>query len=337
MLLFEGEDGQQVVANRAAARMCGREFERTGGPGQCLGLLRRTDGAVLTYEELAPVRALRGETLASEEVLVRRHDGRDVPVLLSAGPIRDPHGQIVGAIMMADDVTTMKEAERTRQEWMSLVAHDLRQPITVITAYASMLVKVLDGGDPAKAAAARHILASARQVGRMIADLLDVSQIEARHLRLSRQPTDLTLLVHTAAERMAEVLDGHPLRLHLVDGLPLVEVDPGRLEQVLGNLLSNAAKYGFPGTAIDVTLTREERSVRLSVTNEGQGIAPEDLPALFQRFQLTPAARRERIAGLGLGLYITRGLVEAHGGHIWAESTPHRTTTFHLTLPLRAG
>jgi signal transduction histidine kinase len=103
---------------------------------------------------------------------------------------------------------------------------------------------------------------------------------------------------------------------------------------VLTNLLSNAVKYGFAHSRIDVELARRGGQLEVTITNEGEGIPEDELPRLFRRFHRTETARQSRIGGLGLGLYITRGLIEAHGGRIWAESTPGKKTSFHFTLPL---
>jgi PAS domain S-box-containing protein len=334
MFLLEGPGGERLRANCAAAELCGTPLRPDGGPGQCLPVSFHTDGTPVAYDELPEVRALRGEVVTGQELVVRRRDGREVPVLMSASPIRDGAGRVAGAIAVADEITVLKEMERARKEWMSIIAHDLRQPITVISGYAGMLLKLLGGEEGPAATAAQHILASTRLVARMTADLLDVSRIETRHLDLKRQPTDVTALVRAATERAGETLQGRPLRLTLPERLPLLDVDPGRLEQVLGNLLSNAVKYGDPGTPIDVTVEQVAREVRVSVTNVGPGIPAEEQPFVFDRFRRAHTAKTERVTGLGRGLYIAKGLVEAHGGRIWAESVPYGTTTFCFTLPL---
>jgi signal transduction histidine kinase len=167
----------------------------------------------------------------------------------------------------------------------------------------------------------------------MIGELLDISRLEARRMTLEKQPVDLPALVRTVVER-AEVITGeHPVQIEVHDDVPAICADPGRLEQILGNLLSNAAKYSYPETVIRVELRRRAGEVQVSVTNEGSGIPPTDLPRLFTRFHRTLLSKEERIPGIGLGLYISKGLVEAHGGHIWAESIPGETTSFRFTLP----
>jgi signal transduction histidine kinase len=177
-----------------------------------------------------------------------------------------------------------------------------------------------------------HILASAIQLNRMIADLLDVSRIESRRLTLDCQLVDFPAFVRTVVERSAALTAGHPVRVTIVGEIPPLELDPGRIEQVLGNLISNAAKFGYSDTEIVLAVERRDAEIEISVTNQGPGIAPEELPKLFRRYYRTAEARAAQVAGIGLGLYITKGLVEAHGGRIWAESIPGQTTTFRFTL-----
>ena len=138
------------------------------------------------------------------------------------------------------------------------------------------------------------------------------------------------------AQRSAFVNEGHPVEVDLRGVLPPVFADPDRIEQVLGNLLANAAKYGYPNTEIQVLVTCPGTMVQVSVTNRGPGISPDDLPKLFSRFYRTSEAQNGQVSGIGLGLYIARGWVEAHGGTIWAESIPNQETTFHFTLPVHS-
>ncbi|MBI4493843.1 MAG: PAS domain S-box protein [Chloroflexi bacterium] len=301
--------------------------------------LRRASGEPAPWEELPLVRAvLQREITRGVELCVRRADGALVPVLASAAPIRGPGGEVVGAVAVYRDISSLKELERLREEWTSVIAHDLRQPVTVINGYAGLLARLMERHPavPQEQQAVEHIRTSAHQLNRMIADLLDVSRIEAGRLALERQPQDLATLVRQVAERTAEVAAGHPVQVEVAEAPLPVEADPQRIEQVLGNLVSNAAKYGDPDTGILIEVRRRDTEVEVAVANHGPGIPPEDLPRLFSRFHRARQAQAERVAGLGLGLYISKGLVEAHGGRIWAESAPGQTTTFRFTLPLAA-
>ncbi|HEX5415119.1 MAG TPA: ATP-binding protein [Chloroflexota bacterium] len=166
---------------------------------------------------------------------------------------------------------------------------------------------------------------------------LDVSRIEARRLTVVKRPVDLPALVSDVVARVQAITVGHPVDLEVAGSVPPVEADPVRIEQVLTNLLSNAAKYGTPGTAITVRVQHRDDEDVVAVTNLGAGITPEEYPTLFSRFYRASSARNGRQEGLGLGLYISHGIVEAHAGRIWAESIPGQTTTFFFALPLTGG
>jgi signal transduction histidine kinase len=236
--------------------------------------------------------------------------------------------------MVVQDVTTMKELERLREEWTSVIAHDLRQPVNVIALSAALLDEAAApsiSGDQ-RVRVIGSIRRAAQSLDRMIADLLDASRIEARRMSVNRRATSLPALVREIVERVPDVAERC-----LVEVAPGAErevlADPLRIEQVLTNLLTNAVKYGERGTHIRVEVIGGDRDVEVIVTNHGAGIAPGDVPRLFRRFERTEDARAARVRGIGLGLYLCKGLVEAHGGRIWVESTPGATTSFHFTLP----
>jgi signal transduction histidine kinase len=274
--------------------------------------------------------------MLAEEELLARPDGSRVPVLVSTAPVRGRWGEVIGAVVTFEDITPLKELERHREEWTSVIAHDLRQPVTVIHARADLLQRRLQRQVSPEELSKHleHIRTAARSLNTMIGDLLDVSRIEARRLSLELQTVDLPALVQQVMDRAADATQGHPVEVQVDGDIPLIEVDPGRVEQILGNLLSNAAKYSDRGTEILVKVERRDGVIQVAVTNRGKGIPSEEIPRLFTRFHRTEWANEERITGLGLGLYISKGLVEAHGGQIWAESIPGQTTTFSFTLPI---
>ena len=336
IVLVEGVRAARIRANPRMVDLVGRPL----GPGEPVErlaeFLLRLDGRPLSRQDVRSLAALTGESVVGVEVVLRRPDGRELFALVNAVPTRDRQGRQIGSVVIFNDVTALKELERLREEWTSVVAHDLRQPLTVIQGALGILRRSLQGAAPRETGnrALEHITSAATTLDRMVRDLLDVSRIEARRLRLERQPVSLPALARAVVERMASALQGHPVRVEVRGDVPLVRADPGRIEQVLVNLLSNAVKYGYPATEIRVEIERRGAVVQVAVTNQGPGIAPEDIPHLFTRFHRTRAAAGEGVPGLGLGLYIARGLVEAHGGRIWVESVPGRTTTFRFTIPI---
>ncbi|XXX75939.1 PAS domain S-box protein [Sorangium sp. So ce134] len=324
LLLIERNGAERVIGNPHAIELTGGAAARD----EYVGRLRRPDGAPITLDEMPSSRAMRGETIPGEEIVIHQADGSSRTFLIAAAPLRDRAGKITGAVVAGEDVSPLKELARMREEWTSIIAHDLRQPVTTIVLQASMLARQAQCSDKAQ-----HILASAMQLSRMISDLLDVSRLESHRLELSRVEVDLPALVQATVERTADATSGHRVDVEVRGDVPPLLADPGRLEQVLTNLLSNAAKYGAPETPIRMAVERRGGEVLVALENEGKGIAPEELPRLFARYYRTREAKAGGAAGLGLGLYIVRRLVEAHGGRIWAESAAGKTT-FQFALPL---
>jgi PAS domain S-box-containing protein len=333
-LLVEGAEGRRVVANRKAKELFGHTLPPEGGIEQYIGQIYLPDGWPRPRSDLATVRALGGETVISEEEIVRQPTGREVRVLVSAVPIvRD--GKIVGAVVVYEDITRIHELMRLREEWTSVITHDLRQPVTVILAYAGLLARTAGNQlGPRHQEYVEHVEVAARNLNKLIGDLLDESRIETGRLTLECETVDLGNLVREVTARMATSMGEHPIRLDLPDALPPISVDPSRVEQVLSNLLSNAAKYSYPDTEVVVSVQRQRDAVEVTVTNQGAGIPPEEIPHLFTRFYRTAEAQEGQVRGLGLGLYIARGLIEAHHGRIWVDSVPDKTTAFHFTLPI---
>jgi signal transduction histidine kinase len=232
------------------------------------------------------------------------------------------------------DPVSAEQLERLREEWASVVAHDLRQPVNTILMTAELLTKRRgEQACEAEAKALRRIRTAACRLNRMIADLLDVSLIESQRMTIDRTKIRLSSLVEEVVERLGDSLTPCAVRIRSSGPEVLVWCDPERVEQIVGNLLSNAAKYGEPGTEVAVELDWLSDRVVVTVENRGRGILPEEAKLLFNRFVRSGETRR--VKGLGLGLYICKGLVEAHGGGIGVDSSPGAVTRFHFWLPLQ--
>ena len=265
-----------------------------------------------------------------------RPDGSTRWIAARGEPVYDASGHLVGARGTSQDITPLKELQRLKEEWTSVIAHDLRQPIGVIKMSAELLPDLHTGpmAEDEEAITAR-IRSASNSLARMVDDLLDVSRIEANRLSLEPVWTDPRKMVDEAVQRLLHVTSACHVNI-VEEGTPSqVFVDPGRFDQVLGNLISNAVKYGEEHGEILVHLKHRDGEVEIAVTNRGEGISPEDASRLFTRFVRSKGTRGSGVPGLGLGLYIAKGLVEAHGGRIWVDSVPGKTTTFHFTLPAR--
>lgn len=323
-------DGSAIV-NRAAHRYAHAQpmgTDRWGNP--TIFDIRKVSGDPAVVEDLPVTRAFLGrEAVQAQELVVVTEDGAPIPILASAAPVTDEQGNFIGAVATFRDIQALKELERLREEWTSVIAHDLRQPLAVINLSAEAVLRRIPPEDEGGRRHIQRVRGAARSMSRMIDDLLDASRIEVRRMRLEPVVTDVAALVHEVVERNRDVL-AHPMCVaeHAPPGTALV--DPGRIEQVLTNLISNAAKYGAAGADILVEVDRHGEQIELAVTNAGPAIPASVLPHLFERFRRAPAARGR---GLGLGLYIVKGLVEAHGGRVSVESVPGRTT-FRVSLPV---
>jgi signal transduction histidine kinase len=229
-------------------------------------------------------------------------------------------------------VEQLQSRERLRAEWTAMAVHELRRPLTTIDLCTQLLQEALP--DQAEAVRERlgHIRWGIEQLCRVADDLFDASCIEARAITIERVPISIAVLVQDAIAHLPDLVNRCCLR---VESGATVEVsaDPRRIEQVLGNLLENAAKYGDPGAKIELDVARQADRVRVTVSSRGPGIPADRLERIFDRFERGPRARAET-RGLGLGLYLAKGLVEAHGGRIWAKSAPSIITQFYFTLPL---
>ncbi len=322
----------RLEANRRAGILFGRKIDASFDVASCGEMFCDASGKPLPPDDVPCVRALYGARIEARELRLRRADGQVIPVVVSAAPIPGAAPNTPAAVMTIEDITNLKDLERLRMEWSSLVVHDLRQPLNTITLSADLLARQVIG-QPQLHKRAEQIRELALRLGRMIQELLDFSRLEARQLSLRLQAIDAVALVKEAADRFALGVSDRPLRTHLGVAQGIVAADSDRLAQIMENLLSNAVKYGDPGTPIDIEVSADDDTATVSVTNEGPGIAPDEMPGLFSRFRRLTEARRSDVEGTGLGLYITRALVEAHGGRIEAESVAGRTT-FRFTLPL---
>jgi PAS domain S-box-containing protein len=323
-IVAEALDGTVLAWNRGAERVFGYSSgEMVGRP---LAIVVPEDRRA--ERDAIRARAQAGEVVAGFETERVRQGGAHFPVALTLSPIRDAADRVVAFSSIKRDISALKQLERQREEWSSVVAHDLRQPSTTIR-YATETIARADGEARQKAVAS--IRRASDRLERMIADLLDVTRVEARRLSVRLEPVSLGPLVAESIAALPEAAGR--ARTEIAPEASVACVDADRFLQVMSNLLSNAYKYGKPGAPVEVRVARSGEMVQVSVTNEGPGIPADELPMLFRRFGRTRASRKNHVPGLGLGLYMSRGIVEAHGGKLWAESTPGDKTYFRFTLP----
>jgi PAS domain S-box-containing protein len=363
--LVYGQDARLLLANRAAASVWGaawqidqpmQEFLATHGIG-----IFDTQGRPLARTGLATLRAMQeGETVLHHQEIIRRPNGSSVPVLVTAvaldssqgmHALRQPTGPLAQhtqhadtesvALVVYQDVSALKEAEYLKDEFIGVAAHELRNPLAVLKGFAEMLVYQTARGKGAKLSpwqkeALEEIDTATARLDKLTEDLLDVTRLQAGRLVLSRTPTDLVALTrHVMAQRQMTTRQ-HTLSLDSEHPSLVVEVDRERIEQVLTNLLSNAIKYSPHGGPIELTIREEvePHAALLSIRDRGIGIPALQQAYIFGRFVRAENARASEITGTGLGLFLSRELVERHGGRLWFETTEGVGSTFFMALPL---
>ncbi|HZU00682.1 MAG TPA: ATP-binding protein, partial [Ktedonobacteraceae bacterium] len=287
--------------------------------------------------------------------VIRHADGTTLPVLVNAVGLDihelylspsdvDSHlaeGMEPAAIVVHQDVTALKEAERLKDEFIGIAAHELRSPLAVLKGFAQMLlVQTARGKGPALAdwqmEALQNIDQATLRMIELTEDLLDVTRLQAGRLTLHCEPTDLVALSQRVVTRLQLTTERHTITLSTPVEHLVVFVDPRRMEQVLSNMIGNAIKYSPEGGAIEVTIREQtfDKSALLTVKDQGIGIPLHQQPRIFGRFVRADNVRAYGIGGTGLGLYLCRELIEQQGGRVWFESVEEQGSTFFIWLPV---
>ena len=263
-----------------------------------------------------------------------RLGGSYVAAGVTYAPLFDREGRLVNLIANVRDITRFREAEELKSTFISIISHELKTPVALIKGYAETLLREDARWDAATVRDSLNvILEESDRLAELIENLLDASRLQAGGLKLNLAEVPLDRLAARLVEKFQTQSDKHTLSAEFPPDFPLVLGDEARLTQVLSNLLSNAIKYSPNGGRVIVRGVVSPNQVTISVSDEGPGIVAADLPHVFQRFYRADSDLTKRVKGTGLGLYLAKAVVEAHGGRIWAESTPGQGTTFLFTLP----
>ena len=334
--VFNAKTGKLVSYNRETERM----FMTLSSPGYTVEHLlkvmtvRRASGWEYTLEGGPVDKSLRsGETVRAEEVVYSVPDGRSLTALVNGTPIRSDDGDIISFVFTLQDMAPLKEIERMRAEFLAMVSHELRTPLTSVKGSIATLLDPSTTLNPAETHQFHQIIdTQTDRMRELIADLLDVARIESGTLSVLPKPVEVADLIAEAHKAFQSGGAKHELHTEFAPDLPLIMADRLRIIQVLCNLLSNAARYSPDRLPIRVSASREGLLVVISVSDKGKGIPAESLPNLFGKFSRKDA--EEQRGDTGLGLAICKGIVEAHGGRIWAESDgPGMGTTVTFTVP----
>ena len=339
VVVLDAKTGAPVSFNREAARLVEGLLDEGQRPEDVLDAVTcvRSDGREVSLREFPPAEVLSsGDTVRAEEIALKVPDGRSVSLLLNASPIHAEDGQVASFVITLQDMAPLEEQERLRAEFLAMVSHELRMPLTSVMGAGTTLLNAAADLDPVEMRQFHRIIVDrAEHMRYLIGDLLDVARIETGALPVDPEPSDLHMLVEEAGGRFRNADARNPLEVELAEELPRVMADRRRIVQVLANLLSNAAGYSPEGSPITVNAVRDGVRIAVSVSDRGRGIPAELLPELFRKFsRVCGAASASGADGSGLGLAICKGIVEAHGGRIWAESDgPGLGARFTFTLP----
>ena len=322
VLVFDAKTLDVVSLNQETRRIVGG----MNGAGRSLPhplkvmTFRRPDGREFSPDELPPLR--NDETVRAEEIVIQLPDGQSVTTLVNSTPIFSEDGEITSVVAALQDMTPLEELERIRSEFLGMVSHERRPQLTAIKGSAAAVLSASSAMNDSEMRQSFQIVdEQADPMRGLISDLLGVTRIEAGTLSITPEPTALASLIEQARSGFLREGARNRIDMDLAPDLPRVRADRQRIVQVLNNLFSNASKYSPDGSAIRVSASAEDVYVSISVSDEGRGISAESLPHIFKKFSRLDSEYLDRhTEGDDLGLAICKGIVEAHGGRIWAES-----------------
>ena len=344
VVVFDAATGRMVSLNREAKRIVGGLRQPGRSLEELLGVVtcRRGDGREIALDHLPLAQALgSAETVHAEEIVLSVPGGPSVAALVNATPIHSRDGAVESVIVTMQDMAPLQEIEWMRSEFLGMVSHELRAPLTSIKGSTATVLGASPALDPAEMREFFRIIDE--QAGHMrglIGDLLDAGRIDTGTLSVTPEPSEVAALVDQARSTFLTGGGRHTIVIDLAPDLPRVMADRRRIVQVLNNLFANSARHSPESSPIRVTAVREGVHVTVSVSDEGRGVAPERLPYLFQKYTgfgggPGGGGRERGLGGSGLGLAICKGLVEAHGGRIVAASAGEgQGTRITFTVPI---
>ena len=265
---------------------------------------------------------------------LRRHRGGTVSVGITYAPLFDREGRLVNIIADVRDITRFREADEVKSTFISVISHELKTPVALIKGYADTLLRKDACWEPDMMQESLTVIVEeADRLNNLIDNLLDASRLQAGALPFEVDQVALDALADRVARRFRTQTRIHEIGVRFPPNFPVVEGDPGRLEQVLNNLVSNAIKYSPDGGTIEISGRASPDEVIVTVSDQGVGVPFEEQSRVFESFFRGARERHQRTPGAGLGLYLAKAIVQAHGGRIWVESNPGDGAAFSFTVP----
>lgn len=330
-LLVTNRDEQVVFCNPAGRRLLG--VKRPIQVGEPIAHMTN-DPELLSLVEAA-MNLKEGQEMASKELVARMPN--DPALMANCAPVKDEKNQTIGVVTVLRDITELKELDKAKSTFVSMVAHELRAPLAAIEGYLDVILEGVGGDDPQKM---HRILERSRERTRgllaLINDLLAISRMQAGRLAKEKEKLPLGILLKEIAELMKGEALGKKVTIEMAvpDDLPLVQANREDVTRVFTNLLDNAIKYNHHGGRVFLRAGAGDAFVRVEVHDTGIGIPKKDVAHLFDEFYRVKSKETRAITGTGLGLSIAKKIVEGHNGHIEVESRLHQGSTFRVLLPL---
>ncbi len=321
-------NGTYITLNDAGARILG-----FNSPEQAIGRFKTIDLFHDPNDRPRIINEIRTTGHFVGEVRARRKDGSVIWMLVNNNARLDERGSIVGYEGTFNDITERKKAEQLKDEFIGMVSHELKTPLTVIMGVLGTLTaKGLSKKE------AQELLQDAIRcsdtLASIVENLLELSRSQANRLSLHREQADIGQIARAVIQKLQNKSAIHRLTLDFPEGLPPVSVDPVRIERILFNLVENAIKYSPKGGEVRVSAQSQDDNLVVCVSDQGPGISPDNQKKLFQSFEQLGIDNRRAMQGVGLGLKVCRTLIEAHGGSVWVGSQPGKGSSFYFTLPL---
>ncbi len=335
ILLVESNPDRIALANPQASGLLGWDIQPPVAVDVFVERNMRTlNGRAMLAGDIPLLRSLRsGEELRRVEMGLIRPDGSAITMLVNSAPLRSADGEITGAVVVFQDITQIKDAEQLKDDFLSLVSHELRTPLTTIQGNSLMLLRDREHLDmDLQESMLADVSSESRRLAILIENMVQLASIRAGRLAMDTEPVLVKALIEEAVAGVRHLAPDRVITA-IIEPELLAPADPGRLDQVVRNLLHNAIKYSPDTSPVEIVACSRADLVEIAIRDYGEGISESEFPYIFDRFQRSEQVVARGTPGMGLGLYLARHLVEAHGGRIRLERPDGGGTRVVITIP----